>query len=248
MPRLYKYTGEKLLALARELANTYGESLTLTAFRRETGLSPGAAGGRFGLPVFGGRFTPYRTGESKPSPVAPDAARWIALRLHIQLDVQITNLPRVDFGGGAGHWVGGFLGLGEGDHVADVVAAGEHHDPAVEAQGDAAVGGGAVAEGVEEEAEALFGLFFFDVHQVEDPLLDLRIVDADAAAGGFVAVADEVVRRSPDAAGVGGEVLLVVGVDRAERVVLGVPALLVVVPAEQREVEDPEDLHRVRIE
>ena len=39
MPRLHPYTREKLLALARDLANTYGESLTLTAFRRETGLS-----------------------------------------------------------------------------------------------------------------------------------------------------------------------------------------------------------------
>ena len=39
MPHLHQYTREKLLALARDLAKTYGESLTLTAFRRETGLS-----------------------------------------------------------------------------------------------------------------------------------------------------------------------------------------------------------------
>ena len=39
MPRIHKYTREKLLHLARKLATEYGESLTLTAFRRETGLS-----------------------------------------------------------------------------------------------------------------------------------------------------------------------------------------------------------------
>jgi hypothetical protein len=36
MPR---FTREQLLSLARDIAQTYGESLTLTAFRRETGLS-----------------------------------------------------------------------------------------------------------------------------------------------------------------------------------------------------------------
>ena len=38
MPRLHKYTREKLLALVCQMAVEYGESLTLTAFRRETGL------------------------------------------------------------------------------------------------------------------------------------------------------------------------------------------------------------------
>lgn len=36
---MQRYTRDKLLSLARDLAKTYGESLTLTAFRRETGLS-----------------------------------------------------------------------------------------------------------------------------------------------------------------------------------------------------------------
>ena len=39
MPHFHKFTREKLLTLARQLAIEYGESLTLTAFRRETGLS-----------------------------------------------------------------------------------------------------------------------------------------------------------------------------------------------------------------
>ncbi len=39
MSRNHTYTREKLLNTARMLASVYGESLTLTAFRRETGLS-----------------------------------------------------------------------------------------------------------------------------------------------------------------------------------------------------------------
>ena len=36
---MHLFTREQLLSLARDIAQTYGESLTLTAFRRETGLS-----------------------------------------------------------------------------------------------------------------------------------------------------------------------------------------------------------------
>lgn len=36
---MHRFTREQLLSLARDIAQTYGESLTLTAFRRETGLS-----------------------------------------------------------------------------------------------------------------------------------------------------------------------------------------------------------------
>ncbi len=48
MPRLHPYTRENLLTLARDLAKTYGESLTLTAFRRETGLSQHLIFDRYG--------------------------------------------------------------------------------------------------------------------------------------------------------------------------------------------------------
>ena len=37
---------------------------------------------------------------------------------------------------------GGLLGLGEGDHVAQALGPGQHHDPAVDAEGDRSLLGG----------------------------------------------------------------------------------------------------------
>ena len=62
-----------------------------------------------------------------------------------------------------------------------------------------------VAEGFKEEAEAEFGLFVGDAEQVEDFLLDSGVVDTDAAARRFVAVADEVVGLGTDLPGIGVE-------------------------------------------
>ena len=58
-------------------------------------------------------------------------------------------------GGGVYHQIDGFGGFGEGYDFAEAACAGEDHDDAVEAEGDAAVRGRAVLESVEEEAEAL---------------------------------------------------------------------------------------------
>ena len=51
--------------------------------------------------------------------------------------------------GRAGHGVGPRLGLREGDHLADVLLAGQEGDEPVDAHGEAAVGRGAVAERAE---------------------------------------------------------------------------------------------------
>ena len=66
----------------------------------------------------------------------------------------------VDFGRGFGHQVLGFGGFGEGDYFANGFFAGEKHDDAVEAEGDAAVRRCAVGQRVKEEAEAAAQLFF----------------------------------------------------------------------------------------
>ena len=64
----------------------------------------------------------------------------------------------VDRGRRAGQQVEARGGLGEGDHVADRVGAGEPLDDAVDAVGDAAVRRRAVAQRLEQEAEARLGL------------------------------------------------------------------------------------------
>src|SRR4051794_20128228 len=96
-------------------------------------------------------------------------------------EAELGELVGVDGGGGAGQGVDAGLGLGEGDDLADVLLAGEEGDEAVDAEGKAGMRRGAVAEGVEEEAEAGLGLFGLDAEEGEDPLLDVRAVDTDGA-------------------------------------------------------------------
>ena len=117
-----------------------------------------------------------------------------------QADVQLTQLAGVDPARCARHEVGAPGRLGEGDAVADVGQAGvEHHQP-VEPEGDAAVRRGTVAKGAEQEAELLLGLLGGQSQEAEDLRLDRRVVAADRAAGGFLAVDDEVVGLGADLA------------------------------------------------
>ena len=82
----------------------------------------------------------------------------------------------------------------------------EHeHDEAVEAEGDAAVGRGAEAEGVEEEGEFFLGVFGGDAQEAEDFGLEVLAVDTDGAAAEFDAVEDDVVGLGADLRGVGVE-------------------------------------------
>src|SRR6185312_3815361 len=95
-----------------------------------------------------------------------------------------------------------------------------------------------VVEGVEEEAEALARLFLPDAEGVEDLLLDVGAVDADRAAAYLPAVPHRVVGPASPASGVAVEVA-----GRArEGVVQRIPARLVLVPLEHREVDDPEQV------
>jgi hypothetical protein len=106
----------------------------------------------------------------------------------VEFDVGFAELFFVEGGGGAAHEVGAGLGFGEGDDVADVGGAAEEHDDAVDAEGEAAVGGGAELEGVEEEAEAALLGLGVDAEEGEDLLLDVHAVDTDGAAADFAAI------------------------------------------------------------
>src|SRR4029453_17439838 len=70
-------------------------------------------------------------------------------------EADLGELGGGDGGGGAGEGVGAGLGLGEGDDLADGGGAGQEHVEAVEAEGEAAVRGGAEGEALEEEPEAV---------------------------------------------------------------------------------------------
>ena len=91
------------------------------------------------------------------------------------------------------------------------------------AVGDAAVRRRAVAQRLEQEAEARLGLLGVDAERGEDLLLHVGVVDTDRAAAELLAVPDDVVGERPRRARVVG-VELAGG--RGERVVQRVPAPL----------------------
>ena len=102
-------------------------------------------------------------------PVRREAHRqWPARPRLRSCEAELAQLQLVDRRRRAGQRVGAGGGLREGDHVADRVGAGEPLDDPVEPVGDAAVRRGAVAERLEQEAEARLGLLGVDPERGED--------------------------------------------------------------------------------
>ena len=126
-------------------------------------------------------------------------------------------------------------GLGERDDVADRVAAGEQRDDPVEPEREPAVRRRAVAQRVEQEAEARLRLLLGDAERGEHLLLDLGAVDTDRAAADLDAVDHDVVAARAQRARVGE-----VAGRGGERMVHRVPAALGLVVLEHREVDDPQ--------
>ena len=79
------------------------------------------------------------------------------------------------------------------------------------------------------------------------PGLILAPVVPDRAAADLVAVQDEVVLLRADVAGIGVELWPILFVEAAERVVRRVPALVLLVPLEEGEIDDPAIGEHVRI-
>src|SRR5208337_1713874 len=92
--------------------------------------------------------------------------------------MQIFDLPSIYFARAFVHRIHREAVFGEGDHFLDGGLAGHEHDQAVEAGGDAAVGRGAVLEGLGEEAELAHALFLGDADDLEYALLELGVVDS----------------------------------------------------------------------
>src|SRR5207249_2956875 len=101
---------------------------------------------------------------------------------------------------------------------------------AIEAERDPAVGRGAIAEGVEQEAEPLARLLGRDPQRVEDALLNLAAVDTDRASAELPAVEHDVVRAAPP----GCRIRFEVARRRGERVVERIEPALLLVPSEHR--------------
>ena len=146
------------------------------------------------------------------------------------------------------HHVRSALRLGERDDVADRAALRHEHDEAIETESDAAVRRCAVLEGVHHEAELLTRLFLREPDGLEDFLLQISLIDAQAAAADLDAVQNHVVSVRLDPSGVGHQVLDIFAARRRERMVHGLPALLFLVVFKHREVRDPEEFQRIGID
>src|SRR5207253_5343929 len=105
---------------------------------------------------------------------------------------------------------------------------------------DPAVGRGPEAERADEMAELRIDLLVRQPEDLEDTLLDLRIVDPDRATAQLEPVQDQVVR-----AGLRRPGLEIVGERRRERVVVRDPLVFVITPLEQRGLEVPDELPEV---
>ena len=154
--------------------------------------------------------------------------------------MQVAEQGVIDGRRCATHQALGSLGLREGHDLADVRLARQQHDDSVESRRDAAVGRGAVLEGLQQESEALLGLLVRDAKDFEYLALHLAAMDPDAPRTELVPVHHHVVGLRADLARVGLEQLDVIVMGHAERVVLGLPAALFLVPVEHREVEHPQ--------
>ena len=130
--------------------------------------------------------------------------------------------------------------------VKAIVASQQHHE-AVDAGGNPAVRWCAVLERLQQVSEPLLNLGVGVAQQVENLVLQVAPMDTNAAAGEFVSVAHEVIAVGAYLARVGlqqGDVFLE---GRGERVVRRVPATLLFVPLQQREVHHPRERHQVRV-
>ena len=106
---------------------------------------------------------------------------------------------------------------------------------------------GAVRQGLQEEAELRLGLCFRDVQQAEHSLLNFGLVNTNAAAADFIAIKDQVIGLRLDMPGIGFQLVPLLRHWGGEGVVEGIIALFVLIPRQQRKVDDPNKLELSRL-
>ena len=131
------------------------------------------------------------------------------------------------------------LGFGEGDHVADGVGTGHQHHQTVQADGYAAVGGCAVLQGVQQEAEFILRVFGTDLERTEHLTLHFFAVDTHRAAAHFNAVQHHVVGFGNALVGRGVHQVFMAVFGRGEGVMNRRPSLAIFVVLEHREINHP---------
>ena len=107
--------------------------------------------------------------------------------------MDIAELDGVDGVGGLAHEVDGAVVLGEGNDLSDGFAFSDEHDHAVQAEGDAAVGGRAEGERGEQVCEALVDGLLVQSEGAEGGVLEVALMDTQGTAAELVAVEDDIV-------------------------------------------------------
>src|SRR5437868_6619390 len=104
----------------------------------------------------------------------------LLLLCHLQLDMQIAELPGLDGSRGIGHEIGAFGRLGKCDDVSDAGCSTQDRDETVKPERNTAVGRGAITERFEHVAEAQLGFVWRNLEDLlEDRFLDVRLMDTD---------------------------------------------------------------------
>ncbi len=171
------------------------------------------------------------------------------LLLHFDLDTEFVELFLADGRRGLAHDIAAAVVLGEGNEVADGVGAAEERAETVEAEGKTGVGRCAVGEGIHKEAELRLCLFVGESQRMEHLVLEGAVVDTDGAAAHLDTVHDDIVGVGADVAPAVRvvEQCLIFRLGSRERMVHGVEALRLVVPFEEREVDNPKRSEHLRV-
>jgi len=96
------------------------------------------------------------------------------------------------------------------------------------------------AQSFKEESKTAFCFFGVDLQKIKDHLLNFRIMNSHAAAGGFVAVDHQIVAVRTDLAWVCFQIFAVLRIWLTERMMFGIEAAFVRIPCDQREVDHPQ--------
>mmetsp|Transcript_44555 Transcript_44555/g.71606 ORF Transcript_44555/g.71606 Transcript_44555/m.71606 type:complete len:379 (-) Transcript_44555:954-2090(-) len=162
------------------------------------------------------------------------------LLLDSHRDGELLELLSCDLGGRVDHEITPHLVLREGDEVANTRLVAEDATEPIEAERQPAVRRRTVLERAHQEAKLLLGLLLGETELLKHRHLDVAVVDTDRPAADLHAVDDHVVRVCAHLAGLVLEVLDVLWLGAREGVMHCAPALLIFVPLEQREVDDPQ--------
>ena len=129
--------------------------------------------------------------------------------------------------------------FGEGDNFFNRSFFTHQHYQAIQSRSNSSVRWSTILEGLGQEAEFLLAFCLVKAYNLEDSLLQLRIVDTDGTRGQFVAVENQVVQVTLNASWVTFQCGMVFFLGHSEHVVSGVPFVFFLVPLKHGEVHNP---------